>query len=238
MRNKIKKLAVFIGILVIVIPFFPSSVSASSITENSIFNLTNSERQKNNQPALSWNYKLAQAARDKASDMINRDYFSHNTSDGKTPWTFITAEGYNYIYAGENLAMNFTDSGAVVSAWMNSSGHRANILSNNFKELGVGVISGEYQGYTTIMVVQMFGAQATSVYEENNESSSQPVKKTPAKPVVKPEVTVSSDSGINKEIEVNVTSSSTKILKKRIEDFQKTCNRLIVIINNKDKQKT
>lgn len=220
--NFSKNLATFL-IIVNFILFFPVSVSASSITETNILNLTNNERAKYGAASLSWNYKLATAARSKAQDMIDKDYFSHTSPDGRTPWSFITAAGYNYIYAGENLAMNFTSAEDVMSAWMASGSHRDNILSGNFKELGVGVVTGEYQGYTTTVVVQMFGAQATTVYREKRSSTTQR------------QTTLSTQSS-------SVTSTfnySTlaipggQIIKKRIEDFKKACDYLIRIVREK-----
>lgn len=213
-----KKISIKITIVSILIslilPIFPTQVLASSITESTIFNLTNSERSTYSVAKVSWNYKLANAAKAKAQDMINKDYFSHNTPSGATPWTFITAAGYNYIYAGENLAMNFTAAEDVMVSWMNSGGHRANILSTNFKELGVGVVTGEYQGYTTTMVVQMFGTQASSVYTDNTEGESSPVKQS-ERPAPPPKIDYSATIDL-----------SSKMIKKRIEDFKKAFTKL------------
>lgn len=197
-----------------VLSFEPVEVQASAITENNIFNLTNSQRSTYKVNKLAWNYKLANAARAKAQDMINKDYFSHNTPSGATPWTFITAAGYNYIYAGENLGMNFTVAEDLMTAWMNSGGHRANILSSNFKELGVGVVTGEYQGYTTTMVVQMFGTQAQAVYSPDTDNDTSPAKIS-EKPAPAPRIDYSATIDL-----------SSKFVKKRIEDFKKAFDRL------------
>ncbi len=169
---------------------------------------------------LSWNYKLANAARAKGQDMINKDYFSHNTPSGATPWTFILNAGYNYIYAGENLAMNYSVAEDIVNAWMNSGGHRANILGTNYKELGVGVVTGEFQGYTTTMVVQMFGTQATSTYNPSTPKATTPSKKseTPA-PAPQPAIDYSQT--------INLGSS---FVKKRVGDFKKAYDSLMIIV--------
>lgn len=220
--KKIIKLKIIIFIITFTFSIFPSIVSASAITETTVFNLTNNERVKYNVHSLSWNYKLAQAARNKAQDMINKDYFSHNSPDGRTPWNFINSSGYNYIYAGENLAMSFDNAEDMMVAWMNSGGHRANILSTNFKEIGVGVVTGEYLGYTTTVVVQMFGSQATAVYGPNKTLPSKNVNKEPvaAQPVVKDNFDYNS-----------AIVSGTSIIKRRIEDFQKACDHLNKIVN-------
>jgi hypothetical protein len=95
--------------------------------------------------------------------MAARDYWSHNTPDGQTPWSFITAAGYNYQTAGENLAYGFSTASDTVTGWMNSTEHRANILNGKFKELGVGVEpstpSGDPTGAT---FTADFGARASN----------------------------------------------------------------------------
>jgi len=222
MKKALVKISIFVFSFSLLSFFVPSEVSASAITETNVFNLTNSERAKFGQKALSWNHKLATAARNKAQDMINRDYFSHNTPDGKSPWTFVLAAGYNYVYAGENLAMNFTTSEAMMSAWMNSGGHRANILSANFKELGVGVVVGEYQGYTTTMVVQMFGAQATQVYT-NPGTSKAPVRAPTGQSAPAPAPKIDYTQTIR---------ISSDLIKKRIDDFKEAIKGLDGLVLN------
>jgi hypothetical protein len=100
---------------------------------------------------------LNQAAQEKADDMAQNGYFAHTSPDGKTPWYWLDQVGYNYSYAGENLAVNFTDSQDVTAAWMNSPEHRANILKANYTEVGTGVAEGMYDGNETIFVAQDFG---------------------------------------------------------------------------------
>jgi hypothetical protein len=103
---------------------------------------------------------LDAAATLKAQDMAKGSYFSHNSPTGVTPWHWFDAAGYSYVYAGENLAVFFTDSTAVVEAWMKSPTHRANIVGSNYREIGVGTAKGKYNGYDTVFVVQLFGAPA------------------------------------------------------------------------------
>ena len=219
-KNIFKKTTLLV-LGVVFLTLLPSFSRASSITETNIFNLTNSERAKYGLSSLSWNYKLTEAARAKAQDMIDKDYFSHISPDGRTPWNFITATGYNYIYAGENLAMNFSVAEDVMAAWMASGGHRDNILSGNFKELGVGVSTGEYQGYTTTVIVQMFGAQATQVYREGKSSSSTKSSSSQA-------------GGLLQAFDVaSITVPASEIIKKRIEDFKKACDFLVRLVKEK-----
>ncbi len=156
------------GLAVIAIgPVAPAFSSA--ITAENIINLTNQSRQEYKLQGLVENSMLDKAAQAKANDMLAKSYFAHNTPDGHTPWDFIVAEGYTYLMAGENLAVNFTEAENVETAWMNSPGHKANILNKNFEEIGIGIAQGEYQGHTAIFVVQEFGtpaAQKVALTEE------------------------------------------------------------------------
>ena len=132
---------------------------SSAITEPNIINLTNQSRVQYGEAALTENSELDKAAQAKADDMLARGYFAHVTPDGRTPWSFITAAGYNYLMAGENLAVNFTEAEDVETAWMNSPGHRANILNKDFVEIGIGVSQGQYEGHNAIFVVQELGTR-------------------------------------------------------------------------------
>lgn len=133
---------------------------SSAITGTNIISLTNASRESFSLPDLKENSLLDVAAQAKANDMLAKGYFAHVTPDGKTPWDFIVAAGYNYITAGENLAVNFTEAESVETAWMNSPEHKANLLNKNFEDIGVGISQGEYEGHTAIFVVQEFGTLA------------------------------------------------------------------------------
>lgn len=120
---------------------------ATNISVSALLQETNIQRGDNGQPALSLNSQLSQAAQAKANDMAQRDYWSHTTPDGQQPWQFIAAAGYSYSSAGENLAYGFDSSSGTVAGWMNSSGHRANMLNNTYSEVGFGIAnSPSYQG--------------------------------------------------------------------------------------------
>ena len=134
----------------------------AAFSSGTIVSSTNSARAQNGLGALSTNSALASAAYAKAQDILANDYFAHNSPDGKTPWDFINQSGYTYAYAGENLAIGYSDASELFSAWMASATHRDNILNPNFREIGVAVVSGEYQGAETIVTVQEFGATAES----------------------------------------------------------------------------
>lgn len=130
---------------------------ATDISVEKLYQLTNSEREKNGLPALTYNDKLAVAAAAKAQNMFGENYWAHYSPSGKTPWEFILSSGYRYELAGENLAKNFLFSDGVVSAWMNSPTHRDNVLKRDYTEVGFAIVNGVLNGEQTTLVVQMFG---------------------------------------------------------------------------------
>ncbi|MBI2327904.1 hypothetical protein HYU92_06325 [Candidatus Curtissbacteria bacterium] len=141
----------------------PQILGTVTFTSDQIIQLTNSKRSQNNLQPFTYNALLASAAAAKAKDMLAADYWAHNSPSGKTPWSFITAAGYRYIFAGENLARDFNDPGSVVDAWMNSPSHRSNLLDNNFREIGVAVTYGKLGGKEGTLVVQMFGSGVSQI---------------------------------------------------------------------------
>lgn len=130
---------------------------SSSISAQNIIDLTNYSRASFGEPGLHENGMLDAAAQAKAEDMLKNQYFNHVSPSGITPWDFITNSGYNYIIAGENLAINFYSSEGVEQAWMNSPEHRANILNKDFEDIGIGIATGQFHGENAVFVVQMFG---------------------------------------------------------------------------------
>lgn len=132
----------------------------AAVIESAILNLTNADRAANNLSTLSENPLLDRAAQMKADDMAKNGYFAHTSPEGVTPWHWFKEAGYAFAYAGENLAVRFSDSADVERAWMNSPTHRANILSQHYTEIGVGIAQGIYEGQPTVFVVQEFGTPA------------------------------------------------------------------------------
>jgi len=125
-----------------------------------VVNLTNTERTELSAPILTRSALLDEAARLKAEDMAKKHYFAHYSPEGVSPWYWFDQVSYRYAHAGENLAIHFKDSGAVVAAWMNSPTHRANIANSLYTEIGVGTAKGTFEGYDTVFVVQLFGTPA------------------------------------------------------------------------------
>ncbi|HEY0010355.1 MAG TPA: CAP domain-containing protein [Candidatus Paceibacterota bacterium] len=118
--------------------------------------LTNEDRADNSLPSVTHDPALARAAQLAVNDMAEKGYFAHNSPDGKTPWHWLREAGYPYSYAGQNLAVNFTDSVDVEKGWMNSPTHRANIMKREYTRVGIAVAQGTYKGKETTFVVQYF----------------------------------------------------------------------------------
>lgn len=137
---------------------------------------TNVVRTANNLPPLSANTQLDLAAQEKLQNMISEGYFAHISPEGITPWFWIKNSSYQYIYAGENLAIGFSDAKEAVDAWMNSPSHKANLLNNNYQEIGVAVGTVEnLSGYSGILIVQMFGKPLVkTVLAQENEITATP----------------------------------------------------------------
>ena len=133
---------------------------STDITSEQLLVLLNQERQKDNLETLNLNPELSAAARNKANDMFSKNYWAHNSPDGKTPWNFIKDSGYVYVYAGENLARGFTTSADVTKAWMESQSHKENMLSPNYSDVGFAVVSGKLDGEETVLVVEEFGGRS------------------------------------------------------------------------------
>lgn len=165
--------------------------------------LTNQGREAQALSDLKRNSTLDAAARNKAHDMVVRGYFAHKSPDGRQPWDWIREAGYQYEYAGENLAINYNDSIDVYTAWMNSPTHKANILNSHYTEIGIGIATTTIEGKESVLVVQMFG------------SPKYPSRTTINEPITRDISTTSNP--IASVISTNTTGSSTGILGASIE---------------------
>ena len=128
----------------------------ASVLPGVLATLTNEDRSKAGITPLTEDTHLARAAQLKAEDMAAKGYFAHVDHEGRQPWHWLKQVGYEYTYAGENLAVNFTDSEDVEEAWMNSPTHHANIVKAQYTRIGIGVAKGMYKGEETTFVVQFF----------------------------------------------------------------------------------
>ncbi|MFH1244355.1 MAG: CAP domain-containing protein [bacterium] len=129
----------------------------SSVTIDEVVRATNEERVAQGLSTLSYNEKLADAARRKAANMFAENYWAHDSPGGKSPWVWFKEAGYSYVYAGENLAKDFGDTSRMMSAWMASPTHKKNIINPQYTEIGLAVVPGTLQGQETVLVVQLFG---------------------------------------------------------------------------------
>jgi len=112
---------------------------------NQVLTLVNSERSKAGLKPLKLNATLTKSAQAKSQDMHDKKYFDHNSPTYGTPFQMMNKFGYKYSYAGENIAMGQKTPKEVMSAWMNSAGHKANILNSNYTEIGIGYVAdGNY----------------------------------------------------------------------------------------------
>lgn len=140
---------------------------------------TNEERTKNSKPALTLNEKLNQSALDKCKDMVSSNYWNHNDKEGREPWRFMTATGYAYGKAGENLAFGFSSESAVVNGWMNSQSHKDNLLDGAFTEVGFGTcLSDNFVNMgKQLIVVQHFAVPQTAQQQKQSSPSFTPQQK-------------------------------------------------------------
>ena len=118
--------------------YIPLTDSDVTDFESEVVRLVNVERAKNGLPALTENWELSRVARYKSKDMHDKNYFSHTSPTYGSPFDMMKNFGISYRTAGENIAKGYTTPQSVVNGWMNSEGHRANILNASFKQIGVG----------------------------------------------------------------------------------------------------
>lgn len=222
--------AAFVGMVVLVMISFSianlqsvlwisSEWLVSTILPAVVTDATNEARAEEGRAPLTRNSLLDEAAQLKAEDMAVNGYFAHWSPEGVSPWHWFQMAGYTYKHAGENLAVHFTDSDAVVDAWLKSPTHRDNIMDEKFTEIGIGTAKGRYEDYDTVFVVQMFGAPAVAapapeIVPEAEEVVSE--TETTEEVVVEPEVAgaaedVLGESEAAEESSVGVTDSGTVV---------------------------
>ena len=163
------------------LPVFSLS-SLSAIYANVLADLANKDRNLESISQLAVSESLTKAAQAKADDMAEKSYFAHISPEGRTPWYWMDKVGYEYAYAGENLAINFDESADVDAAWMNSPAHRANIVNTKFTEIGIATAEGFYEGRPTTFVVQMFGTPLAKIVSANSQTNIVTKKEIAASP--------------------------------------------------------
>lgn len=171
--------------------------------------LTNQDRTTAGVPKLAWNNTLQKAAQLKAEDMIKNGYFAHTSPAGITPWFWLKEAKYNFIYAGENLALDFTESINVENAWLNSPKHKENVLNSRFTEIGIMAIDGFFEGRNTTFVVEFFGQPTKFKVAEASTNTTVPITK-PKTETLKPEVAGVSVENIKTETPIKIIEQTDK----------------------------
>ena len=205
--------------LIVFLFFFSASLGTIVVKNTSqlgavissvLVNLTNDNRTANKLQGLAISPVLTEVAQMKADDMAEKGYFAHTSPDGKTPWYWFKQAGYNYSFAGENLAVYFSDSAELEQAWMNSPTHRANILNSSYTEIGIALAHGKYQGVDTVFVVQEFGQPNPSV----NSGQAVIVAKSAGVKIVPKEIPVAKVATAEQPTVKGVTSETSPIILK------------------------
>lgn len=152
-------------VLAIVIPLLVFSIPARgsfelTLTADNILALSNRDRGQIGLPPLRLDARLQKAALEKARDILENNYFSHISPSGTAPWDFIRNQGFKYLYAGENLALNYASPYELIDDFLKSPSHRENLLSPFFSEIGIAVVRGNFNDKPAIITVQLFAAPA------------------------------------------------------------------------------
>lgn len=173
---------------------------ASEISASNVVKLVNEARTENGLVPLKVSQKLTDAATLKVEDMVAHHYFAHTSPSGLNPWHWFAQAGYDYKYAGENLAINFTTAEGEQKAWMNSPTHRKNILNANYQEIGVAVAVGEVNGAKGIIAVQEFGTLAAPAASDAKEFAPVQDKAIPEDMKFVPTVLSTGDQKVNEAL--------------------------------------
>lgn len=197
---------------------------ATDMTQTGLLSSTNAKRGENGLGSLALSAVLSQAAQSKAADMAARNYWSHNTPDGQEPWVFINQVGYAYLAAGENLAYGFATSNDAIVGWMNSPGHRANILNGKYTEVGFGIVnSASYQGNgEQTIVVAMYAQPSGNVAS----APTQAAPNTPTTPSPQSQTTPEAAPLESQPISAELDKSSNEIVVSAVVPEQKPVTRV------------
>ena len=132
--------------------------NGTDISAYTLLKKTNVARSVKGLNGLNLNEKLNRAAELKLADMFTNQYWDHNSPSGVTPWKWLGDAGYQYYAAGENLAKDFASADAVISAWLDSTEHRKNVMSETYTDVGFAVGEGVLNNQTTLLIVAFYGA--------------------------------------------------------------------------------
>ncbi len=194
-KHYLKAYSPYLPLLLIVIvglainSFWSSRLSvlgvSTNLSSNSLLESTNTERTQKQVRELKLNQSLSMAAQEKAQDMVDQNYWSHVGPDGRTPWSFIRASGYQYQAAAENLAYGFNNSPTTIAGWMQSDEHRKNLLNDAYHEVGFGIATADnFVGYgKTTVIVAMYGTPVGQSQASGTAGTSMVAGETPLPPM-------------------------------------------------------
>lgn len=208
--NKRRIASFSILMIAVFLVFSTGRAFAGDITVDKVVQLVNQERESAGLDSLTVNQYLLRAAKNKALDMFKNNYFAHTSPSGATPWHWIEESGYDYKFAGENLAINFTNVEEQHKAWMESLTHRKNILNQKYKEIGVAAEEGYIDGRLTTVTVQMFGSRYGAILKESSIN----------KPEIKGSVKINSEEPAGSE------EGGHEILKKEKQETQNSAGQI------------
>lgn len=134
------------------------------LTSGNLLEIMNQDRTRYGLGPLTLNIKLERAALAKARDILENSYFAHTSPLGYKPWDFIKNQDFRYSFAGENLALNYTNIYELEKDFLESESHRENLLSPLFSEVGIAVVQGLYQGRPAVVTVQLFASETNKSY--------------------------------------------------------------------------
>lgn len=195
----------------------------ASLSSAGVVTVTNTHREAAGLPHLTVNAALNRAAQSKLNDMFAKQYFEHESPEGLGPADLAKEAGYAYVLVGENLALgNFANDQDLLQGWMDSPGHRANILNPKYREIGVAVGQGMYEGKKTWMAVQEFGTPLSSC-PSVDASLKQKIESNEAELTLKE----AEAQALKAELESGAYNSNPPEYNKRVEEY----NNLVHYIN-------
>lgn len=142
---------------------YVNNTYAKDSTHDRSLELVNNLRDEEGLEGLNWNDNLANAAQDKVNDIVSKRYFQHTSPEGVKAWDFILKNDYSYVYAGENLAIDYGSVDDAFAAWVESPSHYRNLVSEKYKEYGFAQGEGDVEGHTAKVYVQIFATHESGV---------------------------------------------------------------------------
>jgi len=193
------------------------------LTKSGIISETNRQRKAHGLKPLKENPKLNRSALLKAKDMFQKGYFAHQSPAGKGVDSLAREVNYQFLAIGENLALgNFKNDRILVQAWMDSPGHRANILNTGYSEIGVAAVKGVYQGETTWMAVQHFGRPKSACPQPSAALKSQIENNNQALKELKSELN---------QLQAEINASQGAERDEKVKEYNRTVDEYNTLIN-------